>query len=136
MLRVVLDSNVVISGLLNPAGTPGRIVTAWREAKFRLVTSEFLLEEIAGALAGPKLQPLVGWTPEEIARFALELRALSDVVEPAGLDLEYPRDPDDVPALATLIASGADLVVTGDADLLALRGKYAIETPAEFLRRL
>ncbi len=51
-------------------------------------------------------------------------------------DIEYPRDPDDVPVLATLIASGADILVTGDRDLLAPRGKYPIETPAEFVRRL
>ena len=136
MLRVVLDSNVVLSGLLKPAGTPGRIVAAWRGAKFRLVLSEFLLDEIATALAGPKLQPLIGWTPERIARFVLELRAFCDVVEPAELDFEYPRDPDDVPVLATLIAGGADWIVTGDGDLLALREQYSIESPAEFLRRL
>jgi predicted nucleic acid-binding protein len=58
------------------------------------------------------------------------------VVEPATLDLEYPRDPDDVPVHATLIAPGADALVTGDADLLSLRERYAIETPAEFLRRI
>lgn len=136
MLRVVLDSNVVISGLLKPAGTPGTIVAAWRKAKFRLVLSEFMLDEIAAALAGPKLQRLIGWTPGEIARFVLELRAFCDVVEPAELDLEYPRDPDDVPVLATLIAGGADLIVSGDADLLALREQYPVETPAEFIRRL
>ena len=136
MLRVVLDSNVVLSGLLKPAGTPGRIVAAWRGAKFRLVLSEFLLDEIATALAGPKLQPLIGWTPERIARFVLELRAFCDVVEPAELDFEYPRDPDDVPVLATLIAGGADWIVTGDGDLLALREQHPIESPAEFLRRL
>jgi predicted nucleic acid-binding protein len=52
------------------------------------------------------------------------------------LNFKYPRDPDDIPVLATLIASEADMLVTGDRDLLALREEYPIETPAEFVRRL
>ena len=72
----------------------------------------------------------------QIDRFVLELRAFCDVVEPSELNFEYPRDPDDIPVLATLIASSADMLVTGDRDLLALREDYPIETPVEFVRRL
>jgi putative PIN family toxin of toxin-antitoxin system len=136
MLRVVIDTNVVFSGLIKPDGVPGRVLRAWRDGSFRLVLSEFLIAEIATALARPKMQRLVTWSPAQIDRFVLELRAYADVVEPAELDFKYPRDPDDVPVLATLIASGADILVTGDRDLLALRDKYSIETPAEFVRRL
>ena len=136
MLRVVIDTNVFFSGLIKPEGVPGRVWRAWRDGSFRLVLSEFLIEEIATTLARPKMQALSTWPPEQIDRFVIELRAYSDVVEPAELDFKYPRDPDDIPVLATLIASGADLLVTGDRDLLALRGKYPIETPAEFVRRL
>jgi len=50
--------------------------------------------------------------------------------------VEVPRDPKDTPILATLIASGADALVSGDRDLLELRGKYPIQTPPEFVRRL
>lgn len=135
-LRVVLDSNVVIAGLLKPGGTPGRIVAAWRAGVFRLVLSEFMLAEITEALGRPKLERLLGWTPETIARFALELRAQCDVVEPAAQSGASPRDPDDAPVLATLLASGAEVLVTGDKDLLVLREHHSIVTPAEFLRRL
>lgn len=44
--------------------------------------------------------------------------------------------PDDEPILATLVASKADVLVTGDAELLKLRDRYPIQTPAEFARRL
>ena len=44
--------------------------------------------------------------------------------------------PEGTPILATLIASGADVLVSGDRDLLELRGKYPIQSPAEFVRRL
>ncbi len=136
MMRVVIDTNVVLSGLIKPGGVPGQVVRAWRDGSFRLVLSEFLIEEIAVTLARPKIQALVPWSATHIDRFVLELRAFCDVVEPAELKFKYPRDPDDIPVLATLIASGADLLVTGDRDLLMLREEYPIETPAEFVRRL
>jgi putative PIN family toxin of toxin-antitoxin system len=65
----------------------------------------------------------------------LELRALSEVVAPADLELDDLRDADDAPILAALVANKADVLVTGDGDLLALRDRYPIETPAEFARR-
>lgn len=136
MMRVVIDTNVVLSGLIKPDSVPGHVLRAWRDGSFRFVLSEFLLEEIAVTLARPKIQALVPWPAAQINRFVLELRAFCDVVEPADLDFKYPRDPDDIPVLATLIASGADMLVTGDRDLLALREQYPIETPAEFVRRL
>lgn len=136
MMRVVIDTNVVLSGLIKPDSVPGHVLRAWRDGSFRFVLSEFLLEEIAVTLARPKIQALVPWPAAQINRFVLELRAFCDVVEPADLDFKYPRDSDDIPVLAALIASGADLLVTGDRDLLALREQYPIETPAEFVRRL
>ena len=136
MMRVVIDTNVVLSGLIKPGSVPGQVLRAWRDGSIRLVLSEFLIEEIAVTLARPKIQALVPWPAVQIDRFVLELRAFCDVVEPAELNFKYPRDPDDIPVLATLIASGADLLVTGDHDLLVLREEYPIETPAEFVRRL
>ena len=136
MLRVVVDTNVVLSGLIKPAGVPGLIVSAWRNGAFRLVLSEFLLAEIAESLLRPKLAQLIRWSPETVSRFVLELRAACDVVEPSTLPLDYPRDPDDIPVLATLIAGKADVLVTGDADLLVLRGQFPVETPREFVQRL
>jgi uncharacterized protein len=136
MMRVVIDTNVVLFGLIKPDSVPGHVLRAWRDGSFRFVLSEFLLEEIAVTLARPKIQAIVPWSAAQINRFVLELRAFCDVVEPADLDFKYPRDPDDIPVLAALIASGADLLVTGDRDLLALREQYPIETPAEFVRRL
>jgi putative PIN family toxin of toxin-antitoxin system len=100
------------------------------------VLSEFLLAEIATTLTRPKLASLVRWPPATVDRFVLELRAACDVVEPAALPLAYPRDPDDIPVLATLLAGQADVLVTGDADLLALSSQFPIETPRQFVRRL
>lgn len=136
MMRVVIDTNIVLSGLIKPDSVPGQVLRAWRDGEFRLVLSEYLIDEIASTLARTKMRAVVAWPPAQIDRFVLELRAFADIVEPAQLDFEYPRDPDDIPVLATLIASRADVLVTGDRDLLALRDQYPIETPAEFVRRL
>ena len=136
MLRVVLDTNVIVSGLLKPQGAPGRILAAWRGAHFRLVLSEFMLAEIADALSRGKISRVLGWSPEKFGRFMVELRAFSEVVEPADLAIDYPRDPDDIPVLATLIGAGADVLVSGDRDLLALRKQYPIQSPAEFAQRI
>ena len=45
-------------------------------------------------------------------------------------------DPDDNPILATLVAAKADVLITADSDLLALRDRYAIRTPADLVRKL
>jgi putative PIN family toxin of toxin-antitoxin system len=64
------------------------------------------------------------------------LRFRAEVVDVKSTHAVVPNDADDAPVLATLIASGADILVSGDQDLLALRDDYAIETAAEFCRRL
>jgi hypothetical protein len=53
MMRVVIDTDVVLSGLIKPGSIPGQVLRAWRDGSFRLVLSEFLIEEIAVTLARP-----------------------------------------------------------------------------------
>ena len=61
------------------------------------------------------------------------MRILCDVVEPAATDAV--RDKNDNPVLGTLIAAGAEYLITGDKDLLALSAEFPIITPAQFLQR-
>ena len=56
MLRVVLDSNVILSGLMSPKGTTGQIIQAWKDNRLTLLTCEAQLEEIKRVLAYPKIQ--------------------------------------------------------------------------------
>ena len=55
-MRVVLDTNVVVSGLMLPDSTPGRIVAAWAESEFDVVSSPEQLAEIARVLGYPKIR--------------------------------------------------------------------------------
>lgn len=137
-MLVVLDTNVLVSGLAFPGGPPGRLVNAWRGGAFDLAASDFLLDELARIL--PALSARTGFTPTDVRDFLDLLRAMGRVVEldPDALAKAQAsglRDPDDVPVLATLIAADADCLVSGDKDLLALAGHYPILTPAGFCAR-
>jgi putative PIN family toxin of toxin-antitoxin system len=135
-VKVVLDTNVLLSGLMFPDGAPGRVVAAWREARFDLVISVHQLAEIGRALAYPKIRRILDWDDRRIEQFIRQLYVRAQIVNLDGISVEVPADPDDVPILATLVAAKADVLITGDGDLLALRDRYAILTPAEFVHRL
>ena len=135
-MKVVLDTNVLLSGLMAPEGTPGRILAAWLEARFDVVMSLEQLAEIGRALGYPKIHSKLKWDEQRIEQFMRQLYIRVEVVDLHATSVEVPRDPHDAPILATLIAAGADALVSGDRDLLDLRGKYPIQTPAEFVRRL
>jgi putative PIN family toxin of toxin-antitoxin system len=132
----VLDTNVLVSGLMLPESVPGNIVAAWRDAQFELALSEPPLDEIGRVLSYPRIRARLGWGKDEIANFLLLLRFKADVVDITRGKGKVPRDPGDNPVLATLLASEADCLVSGDGDLLALRDRYPILTPAEFASRL
>ena len=131
-LRVVLDTNVVVSGIAYPASIPGRIVAAWREGGIEVVLSRYILDEVARVL--PRLTR-IRLTPTEIRDLVDSFMFLADIVEPApGQELSL-RDPEDQQVLGTLRASRADYLITGDKDLLALAEEYPIVTPAAFWER-
>jgi len=135
-VKLVLDTNVLLSGLMFPEGTPGRIVAAWVEARFEVARSLDQLAEIGRVLEYPKIRRKLGWNDQQIELFIKQLYIRAEVVELGPISVEVPRDPGDAPILATLAAAKADVLATGDGDLLALRDQYPIETPAEFVRRL
>lgn len=137
-MLVVLDTNVLVSGLAYPGGPPGRLVTAWRGGAFRLASSEFALRELTRIL--PRMSARTGMSPIELRDFLDAFRTTALWVEPDADSLAQAqasglRDPNDVPILAMLIAAGADCLVSGDKDLLAVADRYAILTPAEFCTR-
>lgn len=132
-LRVVLDTNVLVSGLAYPASTPGRIVGAWRQGALDVVLSRYILDELARVL--PRLNRRLNWQPNDFADLIDILAIQADLVEPQPLESTAARDSADIPVLGTLLASKADYLITGDEDLLALAERYSILTPAEFWRK-
>lgn len=131
-LRVVLDTNVLVSGLAYPSSVPGHIVTTWRQGGLEVVLSRYILDEMVRVL--PRLSR-IRMSPAEARDLADSFMFLADVVEPEGAQDANLRDPEDQPVLLTLLAAKADYLVTGDKDLLALASQYPIVTPAEFWAR-
>ena len=131
-LRVVLDTNVLVSGLAYPGSVPGRIVGVWRQGGLDVVLSRYILDEMTRVL--PRLTR-IRLSGGEIRDLVDSFMFLADIVEPdRGLDANL-RDPADQQVLGTLLASKADYLITGDKDLLALAEKYPIVTPAMFWER-
>lgn len=131
-MRVVLDTNVLLSGIAYPGSVPGQVVAAWRGGACEVVLSEAILEELLRNL--PRMKRL-GWNADKARHFVDLLRFNCTLVDIATVEARVPRDRNDDPILATLIASKADYLVTGDSDLLALAQTYPILTPAQFWSR-
>lgn len=133
-LRVVLDTNVLLSGIAYPASVPGKIMAAWRHGSIDVLLSPYLLDELRRVL--PRLAYRHGLTLEEIDDLVDVLSIQAEVIEPLhGIEPDL-RDVDDQPVLGTLLAarktSGADYLITGDKDLLAIADRYPIVAPAKF----
>ena len=137
-MRLVLDTNVLVSGLLFPGGPPSRLVKAWRAGAFDLVISDFIVDELTRTWA--HLAPRLKASPDDLADFIDTIGVRAELLRIDAAMLEQAsaaglRDADDLPVLALLIGAGADHLVTGEKDLLVLAGTYPILTPAQFVDR-
>jgi putative PIN family toxin of toxin-antitoxin system len=133
-LRVVLDTNVLLSGIAYPASVPGKILAAWRHGSVDVLLSAYILDELRRVL--PRLAYRHGLSSAEIEDLVDALSIQAELIEPLpGLEPDL-RDFDDQPVLGTLLAalktSGANYLITGDKDLLAMAERYPIVTPATF----
>ena len=135
-MRILLDSNVVVAGLLSPKGPPARLLSAWLEGRFLLVTSQEQLAELARVFDYDKIRRRI--EPAQARDFVENVDALALVAQDLPR-VEASPDPADNVILATGLAGEADLIVSGNKDdLLALKefGRIPIVTPREALRRL
>lgn len=135
-MRVVLDTNVLLSGLMYPSSGPGQIVEAWIAGRFDLVLSYAQLTEVARTLAYPKIRKTTKWDDARIDASLRQLLLRSELVDTRDAKVEVAADLTDTPILASLTLSEADVLVTGDKELLALRDRFAIVTPGEFAAQL
>lgn len=134
-MRVILDSNVLISALISTGSPPDLIYRAWRANRFTLVTSQAQLDELRRASRYPKLQKLV--PPREFG--ALVNRMHGALVLNKVPLIELSGDPADNYLLSMAAVADADFLVTGDTrDILHLKkfGNTRILSPRAFLKLL
>ncbi len=133
-LKVVLDTNILLSGIAYPGSLPGKILAAWRSGSVEVVLSDFILDELRRVL--PRLEHRHGLSASEIEDLVDILSIQAELVAPNAASEVKIRDEQDRPVLGTLLtalqASGARYLITGDKDLLALAAQYPVITAADF----
>jgi putative PIN family toxin of toxin-antitoxin system len=137
-MRLVLDTNVVIAGLLWH-GTPRRLLDRVIDNDtIELYSSPALIDELGIALAYPKFTQRIARFETTVEALVAQYRALLILVSPIHTPRVVARDPDDDEVLALAIAAQVDLVVSGDDDLLSLKTfrNTPIVTAAEAVNRI
>lgn len=136
-MRFVLDTNVVVSAVIW-GGLPFRLLQAATDGDIEIYTSPALLAELRTVLSREHLASRLARQPasvDEAIRFYGDL-AIS--VSPLAVPRAVPRDADDDQVIAAAIAANAEIIVTGDADLLSMGSHQgiAIITAAQAVQRL
>ena len=132
-MRLVLDTNVVLSGLLWRS-YPRRLLDLAKEEAAFLYTSSVLLDELADVLSREKWAAMLTSRQTHAAYLMQRYGVLARVVRPNPIGRVVPNDPDDDALIACALAARADLIVSGDKHLLSLGGHYngiPIVTPAQ-----
>ena len=130
-MRVLLDTNVLISAILF-GGVPRQLLEAALTGDLDLITSQPLLAELETVLTRKFEFP-----SSMTASIRAELEALSDIVEPVEIERVTRTTADDV-VLATAVAGAAEVLVTGDKELLAMEsyGDIPIQSARDLIDRL
>lgn len=130
-MRVLVDTNVLISALHFRGTVPRRLLELIIRGDLQLVTSSHLLDELQTVLTED-----MSWSPAQAIVVRRQLEDLAELVAPTDVP-RICRDPDDDEVLAAATLGGAAVVITGDRDLLVLErhGDVEIVSPSDFLRR-
>jgi putative PIN family toxin of toxin-antitoxin system len=136
-VKLVADTNVVVSGLLW-LGNPGRLLEAAARRELTLYTSLALVAELSRVLAGGKLASRVARSGLPAAELLTRYLNVAIVVQPEATPRVVLADPDDDHVLACALAAKADVIVSGDNELLVLKSYQGIPVlrAADALRRV
>ena len=134
-MRLILDTNILLSGLLSPLGAPAKLLELWERRTFTLVACDALVAELREVAGRPFFRARLRASAAEL--LAAGIRDFSSFCRdlPSG---PVAPDPKDSSLLALVEASHAEFLVTGDKELLSLkRHKPArIVTPAAMIEIL
>ena len=136
-MRVVLDNNILVSALIW-RGLPRRVLDEGLELGWQFYTSPELFDELERVLNYPHLAKAIVKKQQTPTAILNLLRDVLRVVQAPALTSRVCRDPDDDAVLACAKAASADLIISGDQDLLVLQAFEGIQivTAAQALERL
>ena len=135
MYRVVLDTNIFVSGGTLSIGAPYQIINHWRNQDFVLIASPQLIEEYKEVLSRPSIMKFTGLTSQENDRYIQEIKERSYITSGALMLNVLIHDPDDNMVLACAEEGMATHLVTGNRKDFPFDGYKGIQilTPREFL---
>lgn len=136
-MRVVLDTSILVRTRLNPGGTVGPVLDLLRDGHYTCLYSDATLGELIEVLGRPRMVRRYGITAEETEALIDLLILRGEAIDPTRA-IEACRDPKDDKFLEVAVAGGANVLVTGDEDLLVLHPFEGIPIvgPREFLEML
>ena len=137
-VRAVLDTNVLVSGLVAEHGPTRQMLDAWLEGRYILVTSLYLIEELIHVLSYPRIAERIRLDDAELAAILAALLSKAEVVPGQLLLPGVTRDPKYGAVVACAKEGEADVIVSGDRDLLVL-GEHEgnrVVTPRRFVEIL
>jgi uncharacterized protein len=132
-VRVVLDTNVLLPALFASGLCEAVLELLLDSGESVIVLSDHIIDEVQEHAAGK-----FGVPEAELRQAVSFLRRRTEIVQPVDVAPDARPDPDDLPVLGTAIAGRADVLVTGDKELLAL-GEFEgipILSPRAFYERL
>jgi putative PIN family toxin of toxin-antitoxin system len=135
MLKIVSDTNILVSALINPHGSPAQIIDYVFENKVRLFISPPIVEELERVLSYPKLIKRHGLGREKLKEFISDLLSIMLLIQGEESIQVIIEDPSDNKYLSCALNAKADFIISGDVHLLKL-GEYRgiqIVTAAQFL---
>ena len=123
MLRVVIDTNLVISGTAKSNTIPHSLLEGWRKKEFLLITSIPILSEIKEVLDRKEIQSHFFLKPEDIQDM-IQALSTQTIITSGALEVDIVKDdPDDNKFIAAAIEGSASYIISGDRDLLDI-GDY------------
>jgi putative PIN family toxin of toxin-antitoxin system len=136
-MRVVIDTNCLVSALLFSSGSLKWLREAWQNGNIIPLISRATMDELLRVLQYPKFK----LTPQEIEHLLADFLPWAQVAEVQQTPSQLPKlsDPDNVKFLALAVIAKAEVLVSGDKDILAVKDKLkniSVLTMAEFKRRL
>ncbi len=133
-MRIVIDTSVLVSGLIRPQGIPGDVLRFLRNGKFTALYSNETIMEIVDVLGRNKFRQKYHIEPDDISALINLIRLRGEAIVPE-VTITDCRDPKDNKFLEVALTGGADYLVSGDSDLLSMNPYQSIPilNPAEFL---